>query len=110
MFVGDCVEEDGERLAALAGDLGRAGVPVFVFHELGDREAPKAKPVFEAIARRSGGAYCPFDITSAQQLKELLSAVAVFAVGGRPALEHFTEGRERLTALLTYQPAAQAVA
>jgi len=110
VFIGDCVEEDGERLGALAGELGLLGVPVFVFHELGDREAPKAKPVMEAIARRSGGAYCPFDLSSAQQLKELLSAVAVFAVGGRPALEDFGAGKERLAALLTYQPLAAAVA
>jgi len=110
VFIGDCVEEDAGRLGALAGELGQLGVPVFVFHEQGDREAPKAAPVFQEIARRSGGAYCPFDLSSPQQLKELLSAVAVFAVGGRPALEDYGQGKERLAPLLSYQPSEYAFA
>jgi len=35
----------------------------------------------------TGGACCRFDATSAHVLRELLSAVAVFAAGGRTALE-----------------------
>ena len=56
---------------------------------------------FEQVARLSGGAYCPFDSGSAQQLRDLLSAVAVYAAGGRQALIDFEgrrgEGRLRLT-------------
>lgn len=84
VFVGDCMEEDAETLCRLAGELGLAGTPVFVFHEGGE---PGAAATFRQMARVSGGAYCPFDGASADQLRDLLGAVAVFAAGGRPALE-----------------------
>ena len=53
VFVGDAVEENVDRLAKLAGDLGLLGVPVFVFHEGGE---PVARQCLEEIARLSGGA------------------------------------------------------
>lgn len=89
VFVGDAMEEDIDRLCHLAGELGVLGVPIFLFHEGGD---PLVRRAFEQIARLSGGAYCPFDSASAQQLRDLLSAVAVYAAGGRQALLDF-EGR-----------------
>jgi len=61
-----------------------------VFHEGGE---PVSRRAFEQIARLSGGAYCSFDTGSAQQLKELLAAVAVFSAGGRRALADL--GKER---------------
>jgi len=90
VFVGDAMEEDIDRLCHLAGELGVLGVPVFLFHEGGD---PIVRRAFEQIARLSGGAYCPFDSASAQQLRDLLSAVAVYAAGGRRALLDY-EGRQ----------------
>jgi len=83
VFVGDALEEDIDRLGQRAGELGILGVPVFIFHEGGD---PAVRHAFEEIARLSGGAYCPFDMGSARQLRELLRAVAVYAAGGRRAL------------------------
>lgn len=84
VFVGDVVEEDIDELGHIAGKLGLVGTPVFVFHEGGE---PVSRRAFEQIAKLSGGAYCPFDAGSAQQLRELLAAVAVFSAGGRRALE-----------------------
>lgn len=84
VFVGDAMEEDVDRLARLAGDLGVLGLPAFVFHEGDD---PVAGFAFREIARLSGGACLPFDAASADRLKSLLGAVAIFAAGGRPALE-----------------------
>lgn len=104
VFVGDCMEEDVDLLAHRAGQLGLLGVPVFIFHERGDLIARRA---FQTIARLSGGAYCPFDGSSARQLKELLSAVAVYAAGGRAALEHFSRGRGEAVRLLTGQVGGQ---
>jgi hypothetical protein len=86
VFVGDCMEEDIDALCDLAGKLGVLGVPVFVFQE---GNHPVATRAFPQIARLSGGAWCRFDSGSAQQLRELLSAVAVYAAGGRVALEHY---------------------
>jgi hypothetical protein len=95
IFIGDCVEEDPDALAGLAGRLGLKGLPAFVFQEGGD---PVAERTLRQIARLSGGAYAPFDANSPQVLRDLLSAVAVYAAGGRKALEQF--GRSRGAAVL----------
>jgi len=86
VFVGDAIEEQVDDLGQLAGELGILGLPVFVFHEGGNANVRRA---FKEIARLSGGAYCPFDMGSAAQLRELLRAVAVYAAGGRKALLEF---------------------
>jgi len=88
VFVGDCVEEDIDRLGAQAGELGLLGVPAFLFHE-GDE--PVAEYAFREIARLTNGACCRFDSGSANMLKQLLGAVAVYAAGGRAALEDFAK-------------------
>ncbi len=88
VFIGDCMEEDPDRLCALAGQLGLLGLPLFVFQEGDDAIAGQT---FAQLAKLSGGAHCRFDAGSAQQLKDLLSAVAIYAVGGRQALEHFSQ-------------------
>jgi len=87
VYVGDCMEEDIDDLCGRAGELALLGVPVFLFQEGGDARAEKA---FREIARLTKGAYCRFDAGSAAQLRELLSAVAVYAAGGRKALEALT--------------------
>jgi hypothetical protein len=84
VFVGDCVEEDIDGLAGLAGELGLLGVPAFMFHEGHDERVAFA---FREIARLTGGAALRFDSNSPHVLKNLLSAVAVFAAGGQNALE-----------------------
>ena len=95
VFVGDACEESMDELCHHAGQLGIDDVPVFVFHEGGDTVAERA---FRQIARLSGGAYCRFDSISAASLKALLAAVAIYAVGGRKALENY-ERREGRTLL-----------
>ena len=64
--------------------LALLGVPMFLFQE--GRE-PRAERAFKEIARLTRGAYCHFDAGSARQLRELLTAVAVYATGGRKALQ-----------------------
>ena len=86
VFVGDCMEEDVDVLCGLAGQLAFQAVPVFLFHEGSDAAAARA---FAQIAHITNGACCPFDAHSAQQLKDLLSAVAVYAAGGFQALQDF---------------------
>lgn len=84
VFVGDCMEESIDELCGRAGELALLGVPVFLFQEGYDAKAERA---FREIARLTKGAYCRFDAGSAAQLRELLSAVAVYAAGGRTALQ-----------------------
>ncbi len=84
VHVGDACEEDIDTLAAKAGEIGLLGIPVFMFQEGADPDATRA---FAEIARLTGGAHCRFDEGSAARLRDLLSAVAVYAAGGRPALE-----------------------
>ncbi|HZF32960.1 MAG TPA: VWA domain-containing protein [Candidatus Angelobacter sp.] len=100
VFVGDSMEEDVDALCHKAGELGLLGVPIFIFHEGRDRKAVGA---FRQIARLTQGACCPFDANSAQQLRELLSAVAVYAAGGRLALEDYSRRTGGATLLLARQ-------
>jgi hypothetical protein len=83
VFVGDAVEELLDELSAAAGDLGLRGVPAFMFQEGND---PACEAAFRAIARLSNGAYCRFTPGAADELRELLRAVAAYAGGGRQAL------------------------
>ena len=100
VFVGDCMEESVDELCQLAGELGILGVPTFIFQE-GDE--PIAARAFKQIARLTGGAHCSFDSSSANQLRDLLSAVAVFAAGGRKALESFSKRAGREVLLIAQQ-------
>ena len=100
VFVGDAMEEEVDQLCHHAGELGLLNVPVFIFHEGGD---PIAERAFRQITRLSGGAYCHLDSGSAQQLKELLSAVAVYAAGGRQALLSYGKKKGGDALRLTHQ-------
>ncbi len=100
VFVGDCLEEDIDQLGQLAGELGLLGVPCFLFHEGRDEIAARA---FQQIARLTGGAFCRFDAGSPKQLRDLLSAVAVYAAGGRKALADFSARTGGVAARLTHQ-------
>jgi hypothetical protein len=100
VFVGDCCEEDVDRLGRLAGELGLLGVPVFVFHE-GDN--PVAEFAFRQIAKLSRGAYCSFDTGAADSLRDLLKAAAVFAAGGRKALGDYARNRGAAVKLIAHQ-------
>jgi len=86
VYVGDCMEEEIDELCQLAGRIGLLGVPIFLFQE--GRE-PTAERTFKEIARLTRGAYSHFDAGSARQLSQLLSAVAVYASGGRKALQKY---------------------
>jgi hypothetical protein len=90
VFVGDAMEENLDRLCGIAGQLGLLGVPIFAFHEGGD---PVAGAAFRQIAKLSRGAYLSFNLASADRLKELLGAVAIYAAGGYRALADYGKKR-----------------
>jgi hypothetical protein len=100
VYVGDCFEEEPEEALLRAGELALHGTPAFVFHEGNDASAAK---VFKDIARLTRGAYCAFNRFSAKQLAELLRAVAVYAAGGRKALDAHAARSGGAARLLTQQ-------
>jgi hypothetical protein len=91
-FIGDAVDGDSiDELAGLASQLGRAGLPVYIFQEGNDAVVRKA---FRLVALKSGGAYFEFNPNKPRavaQLSERLNAVARFAVGDAAA-RSITEG------------------
>ncbi len=97
IYVGDAMEENADELCNLGGQLGLVSVPVFLFQEGQDGEA---RTCFKEIARLTRGATCRFGPGSAAQLRELLEAVAVYAAGGRGALQDYAKGRAGPTLLL----------
>jgi hypothetical protein len=90
VFVGDAMEESVDDICAAAGELGLLGVPAFVFQEGHDAAAEQA---FREIARLTHGAYCRFSPGSANELAELLRAVAAYAAGGLAALQDLSARR-----------------
>ncbi len=101
VFVGDCCEENDADIERLAGQLSILGVPAFMFQEGHDATAER---IFRNVARITRGAYCRFDASSAQQLKELLQAVAVYAAGGRQALARYDESRKLISQIHAQLP------
>jgi hypothetical protein len=87
VFIGDAMEEQLDTLAAMAGELGKQGCPIFLFQEGRD---PVVRKAFRLLALKSGGGYFEFSPDkprAVEQLSEQLNAVARLAVGDREALE-----------------------
>lgn len=100
IYIGDAMEENIDILAQLAGKLGLLKIPLFMFQERND---PVARQAFMELSRLSGGAYSQFDSVSADQLKELLKAVAIYAAGGLKALQDFSKKSSKSVKLLEQQ-------
>ena len=100
VLVSDSFEESIDQVGEVAGKLGMLNVPVFIFHEGHDSAARNA---FQHIAQLTNGAYCPFDQNSVAQLKELLCAVAAFAVGGLSALQKQSQQGSKLASSIIKQ-------
>jgi hypothetical protein len=98
VFVGDAMEENPDKLAALAGELALQGVRAFMFQEGQD---PAARRVFSEIARVTGGAYSAFDSGASARLEALLRAAAAYAAGGHKALAHVAESDATARLLLS---------
>jgi hypothetical protein len=104
VFVGDAFEEDIDRVGEAAGELGLLGVRAFMFHEGHD---PAAEFAFRRIADLTRGAYVRFDAGSADALRDLLAAVAVYAAGGAAALERLARSKGGETLAIARQVAGE---
>jgi hypothetical protein len=102
VFIGDALEEVADRLLGKAGELGIAGLPLFMFQEGYDGTV---ESVFREMARVSGGAWARFEQGSASELAALLGAVARYAAAGkRGMLEHGAGDSAGVTLLLEQLP------
>lgn len=88
VLVGDAFEEEPDEIVGLAGQLAMVDVPIFAFQEGSD---PKAGRLFREIARVTRGAFHHFDRSSPQAFADALRAVAVYAAGGRNALQQLSD-------------------
>ena len=100
IYVGDAMEENIDALCKSAGEIGMQGTPIFTFQEGDNRDAETA---FREMAKLSRGAYFKLNEQSAHMLRELLSAVAVYAAGGKAALASHAKSKGGNSDLLLKQ-------
>jgi len=86
-YIGDVFEESPARGRKLADAMGARGIRLIVLHDVADWLARRDAEQFQDLARRTGGCVLPFDANAPDRLRELLAAVAVYAVGGTELLE-----------------------
>jgi hypothetical protein len=98
-YIGDVFEEQPARGRKLADEMGRRGIKLFVLHDVADWNARRDAELFQDLARRTGGCVLPFDGAAPDRLRELLAAIAVYAVGGAALLEK-QRGTQPAAALL----------
>jgi hypothetical protein len=85
-YIGDVFEESPARGRKLADEMGQRGIKLFVLHDVADWNARRDAELFLDLARRTGGCVLPFDANAPDRLRDLLAAVAVYAVGGEALL------------------------
>ncbi|MFT5605107.1 MAG: hypothetical protein ACI9G5_002072 [Paracoccaceae bacterium] len=93
IFIGDALEESVDELCGLAGECGLRKLPLFIFQEGNNADVAT---VFRRLSTLSGGAYAHFDSNSANQLADLLRAVAAYVSGGVDALRELQDNAARL--------------
>jgi hypothetical protein len=86
VYVGDVFEESVVQGRRLADAMGVAGMKLVVLHDTADPAARRDAEVFWDLAKRTGGCVLPFDASAPGRLRDILSAVAVYAVGGEKLL------------------------
>ena len=92
VYVGDVFEESEKRARKLAASFASRNISLIILHD-----APHLSPldyagayvetnIFAEMASLTGGCVLPFDASALPKLRDLLSAVAVLAVGGTQLL------------------------
>lgn len=86
IYIGDVFEESLVQGRQLADAMGEQHTRLIVLHDTADPAARRDAEVFWDLAKRTGGCVLPFDGRASSRLRDLLSAVAVYAVGGEKLL------------------------
>jgi hypothetical protein len=102
IYIGDVFEESLPQGRQLADQMGAQGIKLIVLHDTADRSARRDAEVFWDLAKRTGGCVLPFDATASGRLRDILSAVAVYAVGGEKLLRERRQTLPGAVALLEH--------
>ena len=86
IYIGDVFEESLSHGRRLADQLGARGTKLIVLHDTADPSARRDAELFWDLAKRTGGCVLPFDASAPGRLRDILAAVAVYAVGGEKLL------------------------
>src|SRR3984957_4304198 len=100
VYIGDVFEESMPHGRQLADQLGARGTKLIVLHDTADPSARRDAEIFWDLAQRPGGCVLPFDANAPGRLRDLLAAVAVYAVGGEKLLRERSDALPGAVALL----------
>jgi hypothetical protein len=102
IYIGDVFEESLSQGRRLADAMGVKGTKLIVLHDTADRAARRDAEIFWDLAKRTGGCVLPFEANASGRLRDLLSAVAVYAVGGEKLLRQRRDELPGAVALLEH--------
>ncbi len=102
IYIGDVFEESVAHGRQLADAMGAQDTRLIVLHDTADPAARRDAEVFWDLAKRTGGCVLPFDASASAGLRDLLSAVAVYAVGGEKLLRERHGDQPEAVALLEH--------
>jgi hypothetical protein len=102
IYIGDIFEENVSQGRRLADAMGVQGTKLIVLHDTTAPAARRDAEVFWDLAKRTGGCVLPFDPSALDRLRDFLSAVAVYAVGGEKLLREQRHDLPGAVALLEY--------
>ena len=102
VYIGDVFEESIHRGRALADSMGTQGTKLIVLHDTADPAARHYAETFWDLAKRTGGCVLGFDAKAPDRLRDILSAVAVYAVGGEKLLQQRRRDLPGAVALLEH--------
>ena len=102
IYIGDVFEESLPHGRQLADALGARGTKLIVLHDTAAPAARREAEIFWDLAKRTGGCVLPFDANAPGKLRDILSAVAVYAVGGEKLLRERRHALPGAVALLEH--------
>src|SRR5271165_2696119 len=102
IYIGDVFEESLPHGRDLADSLGARGTKLIVLHDTSDNGARRDAEIFWDLAKRTGGCVLPFNANTPDRLRDILSAVAVYAVGGEKLLRERRHALPGAVALLEH--------
>ncbi|MFL5284310.1 MAG: hypothetical protein ACJ8AW_25800 [Rhodopila sp.] len=102
VYVGDVFEESLPQGRQIADSMAAQGIKLIVLHDTADPAARRDAEMFWDLARRTGGCVLPFDANASDRLRDLLAAVAVYAVGGEKLLRERRDALPGAVALLEH--------